>query len=143
MKMLSFAVTLLMSVSAFAYSTNYTNLEDRTNYIEAVNASNQDGEISLRVVIETDGKVLPTVLVSEQANGFQCKVTKVLLLDSSYNSAKKVFTQSVEAKVIWTPGGENSGCLVEFFHKSLNGTKAVIYMENREANPSPINEDEY
>ncbi|MEK2687581.1 hypothetical protein [Bdellovibrio sp. GT3] len=143
MKMLSFAMTLLMSVSAFAYSANYTNLEDRTNYVEAVSASNQDGVISLRVVVETDGKVLPTVLVSEQANGFKCKVTDVLLLDSSYNSAKKTFTQSVEAKVIWTPGRENSGCLVEFFHKSLYGTKAVIFMENRDVNPSPIYEDEY
>ncbi|WP_413558419.1 hypothetical protein [Bdellovibrio sp. HCB209] len=143
MKLVSFAVAMLTAVSAFAYSTNYTNLEDKSTYVEAVAASNQDGVISLRVVVTGSTTVVPNFLVVDQAGGFQCKVIKTNLLESSYDSTKKEFTQAFEGKIIWTPGHENSGCLVQVLHPSLNNTRAVIYMENNEANPSPIYEDEY
>ncbi len=144
MKLVSFIAALLTTTAAFAASSNYTNLEDKSNYVEAVSASNQDGVISLRVVVQSIGKsVAPTAIVADQANGFQCKVIKTLLLESAYDAASKTFTQAYETKVIWTPGNENSGCLVQISHPSLNNTRAIIYMENNEANPSPINEDEY
>ncbi|WP_413292870.1 hypothetical protein ACLSU7_15805 [Bdellovibrio sp. HCB185ZH] len=141
MKLVSFIAALLTSVSAMAASSNYTNLDDKANYVEAVSASNQDGVISLRVVVQSIGQsVVPTAIVVDQAGGFQCKVIKTLLLESSYDAASKTFTQAYETKVIWTPGNENSGCLVQISHPSLNNTRAVIYMENKDVNPSPINE---
>lgn len=143
MKLVSFAVVILASVGALAYSTNPTNLEDKATYVEAVAASNQDGVIALRVVVTGSTTVVPNFVVVDQAGGFQCKVIKTNLLDSSYDSAKKEFTQTFEGKVIWTPGNENSGCLVQVLHPSLNNTRAVIYMENKDSNPSPITEDQY
>ncbi|QDK46572.1 hypothetical protein DOM22_16075 [Bdellovibrio sp. ZAP7] len=141
MKLVSFIAALLTSVSALAASSNYTNLDDKSNYVEAVSASNQDGVISLRVVVQSVGQsVVPTAIVADQAGGFQCKVIKTLLLESSYDASSKTFTQAYETKVIWTPGNENSGCLVHISHPSLNNTRAVIYMENKDVNPSPINE---
>lgn len=143
MKLVTFAVALLISVSAFAYSQNYTNLQDKRTDIEAVAASNQDGVIALRVVVNSSTTVVPNAIVDTQAGGFQCKVIKTILLDSSYDSAKKQFTQAYEIQVVWAPGDENSGCSVTVLHPSLNNTRAVIYMENKDTNPSPINEYDY
>ncbi|UYL08976.1 hypothetical protein B9G69_000110 [Bdellovibrio sp. SKB1291214] len=141
MKLLTFVVTLLTSLSTFAYSNNYTNLQDKRTDVEAVAASNQDGVIALRVVVNSSTTVVPNAVVETQAGGFQCKVIKTILLESAYDSAKKEFTQAYEIQVVWTPGNENSGCSVTILHPSLNNTRAVIYMENKD--PSPINEYDY
>ncbi|MBO9666798.1 MAG: hypothetical protein J7501_08285 [Bdellovibrio sp.] len=143
MKMVSFVVTLLMAGSAFAYSTNYTNLDDKATYVEAVQASNQDGVISLRVVVKNVGQtVAPKAAVIDQVAGFKCQVIKTNLLESSYDAASNTFTQSFEAKVIWTPGAENSGCVVQVFHPSLNNTRAVIYKESTGDTSGPVYQDD-
>lgn len=142
MKVLSVVAALLVASSAQAWSDKYVDVQNgRTVAVKAVDASNQDGIVSLRVVVKNQALNLidPKGVVTSEQDGFTCDVERVILLNSSYDSASKTYTQDYELKVSWTPGADWSSCTVQVQHPSLNNNSVVLYVEG--ATTSPIEED--
>nr|BFD64387.1 hypothetical protein BdHM001_30680 [Bdellovibrio sp. HM001] len=141
MKVLSVVAALLVTSSAHAWSDKYVDVKNgRTVAVEAVGASSQDGIVSLRVVVKNQALNLidPKAAVTSEQDGFTCDVQRVILLNSSFDSATKTFTQDYEVKVAWTPGADWSSCTVQVFHPSLQSNSVVLYVEG--SGLSPIEE---
>lgn len=138
MKALLAAAILFVGSSALAWSKNYVDVVNgRTVAVKAVEASNQDGIVSLRVVVKNPAGngVAPVAKVTVEDQGFTCDVQGVLLLDSSYDAAAKEFTQSYQVKVAWTPGQDWGSCTVQVQHPSLDKNGVVLYTEGDMSSP--------
>lgn len=142
MKLVSVLATLLVASFAQAWSNNYVELKGgRTVSVDAAEASNQDGIVSLRVeVTNKEAFQEPQALVVDEENDFRCTIERVLLLESAYNAKTKTFKQAYEVKVSWLPGADLSSCTVAVKHPSLQEAKVVLYMEYQAESLTPIEE---
>lgn len=144
MKALLAAAVLLVGSSALAWSKNYVDVVNgRTVAVKAVDASNFDGIVSLRVVVKNPAgaSIAPVAKVTAEDQGFACDVQDVLLLDSAYDASAKEFTQSYQVKVAWTPGQDWGSCTVQVQHPSLEKNSVVLYTEGDMS--SPVYEDRW
>lgn len=127
MKNLILVLALLVSSYSYAYSTKYFNIH--TGQTKLVDVANQKNIISLKWdVLSTDGFIVPSAQVLNQEGDFQCQIKKTILLFSGYNQEAKLWSQTWEIKVEWSPGTDQSGCLVEVSHPDEGSSYAKLYL---------------
>jgi hypothetical protein len=126
-KILSFAAAILFSSFAFAYNTHYFNLKSGSS--RHILVYNLKPEISLKWQVHShDGFAEPTTTVINQDNGFECKPVRNILLFSGYNAQTKIWTQTWEIRIQWSPGADSSGCLIEVSHPEEESVQVDLYM---------------
>lgn len=119
-------LTLLPCLS-FAYNTEYFKV--KSNSITKIDVANKSEVISLKVSIQSANPFsVPTATVTKEDGGFECQVSKTILLFAGYDTATGLHHQEFEIKVQWAPGADLSGCLVEVKHPSLTNAKAYLYL---------------
>ncbi len=125
--MKTFLSFFLLSSICFAYNTKYFDLQ--SNSLRSINVENEENSISLRVKIESPSSFsMPEAGVVREDSGFECRITRKILLFAGYNAETKIHHQEFEIKVEWSPGADMSGCLIEVKHPSLTNAQAYLFM---------------
>lgn len=126
MKIALILLTLLPGLS-FAYNTEYFNV--KSNSITKIDVANKSEVISLKVSIKSANAFsVPTAVVTKEDGGFECQVSKTILLFAGYDTVTGLHHQDFEIKVQWGPGSDLSGCMIEVKHPSLTQAKAYLFM---------------
>ena len=126
MKTILLAAALLSSVSAFAYNSEYSKLTPGKEIL--VDAGKKDViSLTLETKSKSD-KAQPTYSLVKQWSNFECEYKQTLLLNSSYDLAKKIYTKTWEIQVTWTPGADLSGCIVKVAFPGMVDSRAEIFM---------------
>ncbi|MBK7963257.1 MAG: hypothetical protein IPK04_19975 [Bdellovibrionales bacterium] len=121
-----FALVFFSSI-CFGYNTKYFDLH--SNSTTKIDVKDEDSTISLRVSIQSPSSFsVPEASVIEEDSGFECRITKTLLLYAGYDAVNKIHHQDYEIKVNWSPGADQSGCLIEVRHPSLTDSRAYLFM---------------
>ncbi len=120
------AALFLSSVSAFAYNTEYSKLTPGKEIL--VDAGKKDViSLTLETKSKSD-KTQPTYSLVKQWSNFECEYKQTLLLNSSYDLTKKIYSKTWEIQVTWTPGADLSGCIVKVSFPGMEDSRAEIFM---------------
>lgn len=121
------AFALFITSYAQAYNTEYVNVS--TDKTKLIDVANQASTVSLKWNLQSkNGFTVPKALVIKESGDFQCRISKTILLFSGYNQDTKLWNQTWEIKVEWSPGTDQSGCLVQMIHPDEGTSFAELYM---------------
>lgn len=126
MKIMITALAILSSISAFAYNSEYSKLTPGKEIL--VDAGKKD-VISLTLETKSkNGEAEPKYSLVKQWSNFECEYKQTLLLNSSYDLTKKIYSKTWEIQVTWTPGADLSGCIVKVSFPGMLDSRAEIFM---------------
>lgn len=125
--MKTFFAFLIFSSCCLAYNTKYFDLHNHST--TKIDVKDENSTISLRVAIQSPSSFsIPEAFVLKEDSGFECRISKKILLFAGFDAVTKLHHQEFEIKVDWSPGADQSGCLIEVRHPSLTNSRAYLYM---------------
>lgn len=118
--------TVLLTLDVQAFNTKYNKLIPGKEIL--VDVAKQE-VISLTLDTKNaDSSVMPQLTVLNQWGNFLCSHRQTLLIYSGFDVQTGLHTNTWEIQLLWSPGADLSGCIVNISFPGMNNSRAELYM---------------